>query len=306
MNDIETPEQQPEQPKTGSLTLVYVLAAGLALANAYSIWQIHDMRAEMATIQEATNVELATLRENTAQTAGASQRSVEKLQEELAAARTEAANAAGGAKAAAQRHADTLAKKLAEQQRAQQEQVASQFNEVRENVTATEAKLGSSITEVSGNVTEVRNEVTATKAELDKTINDLKRMNGDMGVMSGLIATNGDELKALKDLGERNYFEFDLVKTKEAQKLGDIRIQLRKTDLKRNKFTVDVYADDKRIEKKDKTMNEPVQFYAGGLRQPYELVVYQVKKNQIVGYLATPKVNATRQGGTPLVAKSAN
>ncbi len=76
--------------------------------------------------------------------------------------------------------------------------------------------------------------------------------------------------------------------------MGDIQVALRKTDLKRNRYTVDVLADDKRVEKKDKDANEPVQFYAAGARQPYELVINQVKKDQVVGYLATPKVTVSR------------
>jgi len=115
-----------------------------------------------------------------------------------------------------------------------------------------------------------------------------------MGVMSGLVATNGKELDALKQLGDRNYFEFNLGKTKAPQKVGDIAVQLKNTDPKKNKFTITVIADDKTVEKKDKNVNEPVQFYVAKARQPYELVVNEVKKNQIVGYLSTPKVQQSR------------
>ena len=82
-----------------------------------------------------------------------------------------------------------------------------------------------------------------------------------MGVQSGLIATNGSELAALKLRGERNYFEFKLGKTKQPQRVGDITLLLKKTDPKKNKYTVEVMADDKLTEKKDRNINEPVQFY---------------------------------------------
>jgi hypothetical protein len=113
-------------------------------------------------------------------------------------------------------------------------------------------------------------------------------------VQSGLIATNAKELAALKALGERNYYEFNLGKTKQPQKVGDVFIQLKRTDPKRNRYTIEILADDKKVEKKDKTVNEPVQFYTSKARQPYEIVVNEVRKDVIVGYLATPKVQASR------------
>jgi hypothetical protein len=79
------------------------------------------------------------------------------------------------------------------------------------------------------------------------------------------------------------------------KKVGDIMLTLKKSDTKRNRFTMDVMADDKHVEKKDKTMNEPVQLYVSGNLQPYEIVINQVKKDEVVGYLATPKVKVARR-----------
>jgi len=118
---------------------------------------------------------------------------------------------------------------------------------------------------------------------------------GDMGVMSGLIATNSKDLGALRELGERNYVEFNLGKGQMQKKIGDVIVTLRKTDPKHNRFTMEVTADDKITEKRDKTINEPVQVYVHNSRQPYEIVVNQVNKDGIVGYLATPKVTLARQ-----------
>jgi hypothetical protein len=112
-----------------------------------------------------------------------------------------------------------------------------------------------------------------------------------MGVMSGLIARNHDDLEDLKRRGERNYFEFTVPKTKTAQRVGPVQIALNKVDQKKSKYTMTVYADDKSIEKKDRTAGEPVQFYVKGSSRmsPYEIVVFDVGKNQITGYLSTPK-----------------
>jgi len=147
---------------------------------------------------------------------------------------------------------------------------------------------------VNSEVSTVKTQVASTRSELDKTIGDLKKVTGDLGVQSGYIATNGKELSALKRLGERNYFEFNLAKAKTPQKVGDITLLLKKTDQKKNKYTVEISADDKKTEKRDKNVNEPVQFYVAKARQPYELVVNEIGKDVIKGYLATPKDQIAR------------
>jgi hypothetical protein len=129
---------------------------------------------------------------------------------------------------------------------------------------------------------------------VDKTAADLQRAAGDMGVMSGLIATNGKEIQQLRAMGDRNIYEFTITKKAGLQRVGDVQIQLTKTDPKHSRYTVAVMADDKLIEKKDKTTNEPVQFYAAaGSRTPYEVVVNEVDKDTIKGYMATPKLLAS-------------
>jgi hypothetical protein len=116
-----------------------------------------------------------------------------------------------------------------------------------------------------------------------------------MGVLSGRIATNGQELTALRALGERNYFEFNVAKSRLPQKVANVQVSVKKTDPKRSRFTLVVLADDKTVEKRDRTINEPVQFYVANSRQPYEIVVNEVTKDRIVGYLATPKVEMARK-----------
>ena len=135
----------------------------------------------------------------------------------------------------------------------------------------------------------VQQEVATTKSTLDQTLADLKSVRGDMGVQSGLIATNSRELNALRELGERKYFEFTVNK-KAPVRVANMTLELKKADTKRNKYNLNVVADDKRVEKKDKTINEPVQLYVGGARQPYEIVVNEVKKDTITGHVAVPKV----------------
>ena len=152
-------------------------------------------------------------------------------------------------------------------------------------------------------VNKLGTDVSGVKNDLDETKSKLERATGDMGVMSGLIARNHEDLEELKRKGDRNYFEFTVQKSKAAQHVGPVAVSLGKTDPKHSKYTITVLADDKSIEKKDKTAGEPVQFYVKGTARysPYELVVFDVTKNQITGYLSTPKSGgaATSASNTP-------
>lgn len=180
--------------------------------------------------------------------------------------------------------AKQLAAAIRKEQRSSDEELRSRIGQVAEESTA---KIGQVSTDVAG----AKSDIEATRKDLEATKSGLQRVMGDAGVMSGLIATNREELEALKRRGERDYFEFDLRKSKQMQRIGPIQAKLNKADVKRSKYTMTVYADDKSIEKKDKTVNEPVQFYTGGKggRALYELVVFEVSKDRAVGYLSTPK-----------------
>jgi hypothetical protein len=283
---------------SGSSNLKTAVLAGAVIAmlaaNVYLYMQIDVLKTEMSKLRESVATEVANLRENSTATTATHRKSLDTLKSELDEARRQAAMNTNRSKADAQKYADQLAKELAAEQKRQEQQVASQFTEVKTEVTKVDSNANAKITEVNGEVVNVKNQVASTKSELDKTIGDLKKVTGDLGVQSGYIATNGKELAALKRFGERNYFEFNLAKTKTPQKIGDITVMLKKTDQKRNKYTVEVYADDKRTEKKDRNINEPVQFYVAKARQPYELVVNEVGKDVVKGYLATPKDQIAR------------
>jgi septal ring factor EnvC (AmiA/AmiB activator) len=149
-----------------------------------------------------------------------------------------------------------------------------------------EEKIGAVATDVTG----AKKDIESTKTDLEATKSKLERASGDMGVMSGLIARNHDDLEDLRRRGERNYYEFTLKKAKAPQRVGPIQLNVNKTDQKKSKYTMTVFVDDRQIEKKDRTAGEPVQFYVGSSRSaPYEIVVFQVGKDQLTGYLSTPK-----------------
>ena len=170
------------------------------------------------------------------------------------------------------------------EQLAEDQKLVDQFNAAQQE---NNQKINAVATEVGG----AKKDIEATRSDLEATKGRLERANGDMGVMSGLIAHNRDDLEELKRRGDRNYYEFKITKGKSAQKVGPVQITLNKVDPKKSKYTVTVFVDDRSIEKRDKTAGEPVQFYVrGGSRMPpFEFVVFEVGKNQITGYLSTPK-----------------
>ncbi len=272
------------------MAILFGAVVVLIAANVYLYLQIDGLKQEMAKNRETMAAEVGRVKETSAVTTAAAQKHLQDLRSELDEARKQASTAVGQAKIDAQKHADEVAARLAQQQKATEAQLKGQISQVEQTASAATTKIG----EVSTEVGAVKTDLSSTKSELDKTIASLKSVSGDLGVQSGLIATNGKELAALKALGERNYFEFNLGKTKQPQRVGDIMLLLKKTDQKKNKYTVEVTADDKKVEKKDKNVNEPVQFYTSKARQPYEIVVNEVKKDVIVGYLATPKVQSGR------------
>jgi len=141
----------------------------------------------------------------------------------------------------------------------------------------------------------VRNDMTATRGDLEVTKAKLEKTIGDLGVQSGLIAHTREDLDQLKRRGDRNYYEFTLAKGKRPTRVSTVSLQLKKTNPKRGKFTLNVTADDWTIEKRDRTLFEPMQFYSGRDRQLYEVVVMSVDKNKVSGYLSTPKQYGSQQ-----------
>jgi chromosome segregation ATPase len=181
-----------------------------------------------------------------------------------------------------------LAERTAELQHQQQvasARLAAQAEEEKKDVTAVAGEVGNVKTDVGG----VKTDVAATKASLEATIAKLQNTIGDLGVQSGLIANTRGDLEALKHKGDRQYYEFALLKGAKPAAFSTVALQLKKTDPKKGKYTLEVTADDKTIEKKDKNQSEPVQFYTGREHMLYELVVWTVDKNKITGYLSTPK-----------------
>jgi len=200
-------------------------------------------------------------------------------------------------------------RKFSEQLRADQErakeQLASTANELATKANATEVaqvrqEASSKLAEVQQSadtkIGSVSGEVTKVAANLDATRADLAASRREISdvrtTLSQQIARNSGELADLRKKGERDFFEFDITKPKKStdmSRVGDILLQLRRTDTKKAKYDVLIQVDDSKLEKKDRTANEPVQFLVGRDKLRYELVVNFVDKDRIRGYLSTPK-----------------
>lgn len=181
-----------------------------------------------------------------------------------------------------------LASRTAELQHQQQvasARSAAQAAELKKSVGDVAGEVGNVKTDVGG----VKTDVAATKASLEATIAKLQSTVGDLNVQSGLIANTRSDLEALKHKGDRQYYEFTLIKGARPQAYSTVALQLKKTDPKHGKYTMNITADDKTIEKKDRNPGEPVQFYTGRDHMLYEMVVWTVDKKKITGYLSTPK-----------------
>jgi chromosome segregation ATPase len=268
----QEPSEKADSPDLGGRTPTWLLAVlvVLALVLGYVAYAQYGAGTELRAQLQQANQKITQLESRAA-----------TLEDDYTnvRAQSDAASKKLGLTAAEIARAKADAKALKEEQ----ERAASLLQEQQ-------TQLGN----LSGEVGVVKTDVAATRDALLQTQGKLDRTIGDLGVQSGLIARSQEEVQELKRRGERDYFEFNIRKSKQYTRVGDVSVRLNKTDTKRQRFTVTLLANDKTIEKKDKTLLEPVQFYLQGTRHLLELVVYEVNKDQIVGYLSTPKELARR------------
>jgi septal ring factor EnvC (AmiA/AmiB activator) len=246
--------------------ILLLLAVIYVAASAYFLFTLRERTDQLGKDQTASNAQIAELSK--------------RMQSAEADSETLATQLGMTKKELAQRSAELQREQSAE--RASQERLAQ---EQKQQLSQVNGEVANVKTDVGG----VKTDVASTKAELAAAEAKLQSTIGDLGVQSGLIATTRSDLEVLKHKGDRNYYEFTLVKGAQPQPVGTVSLQLKKTDPKKGKFTVNVTADDKTIEKKDKNIAEPIQFYTGRDHLLYEMVIWSVDKKQAVGYLSTPK-----------------
>ncbi len=264
-----------ETPRTYSGALLAAIAVALLLGLGGLIWT-YTLNTKLASQQQeladakAQNVKLdAQLRET---------------DERLNVATDELKTSLG----LTQRQLDTRAQELGQREQrveANAARLATAQQQTAQQVTAVSA----SVTDVKTDVGGVKTDVAKTQSDLASAVSQLTSMKGDLSGHSSLIARNAEELEVLKHKGDRNYYEFTLLKGQK-KPVGTVSLELKKADGKKSKYTLVVYSDDKEYEKKDRNLNEPLQFYSGKDPQLFEIVVNSVSaKNTVTGYLSSPK-----------------
>lgn len=267
----ESIEIQPVERRV-SPTAVIAGAVVIVVLFAVALFLIVDLRSRVHTLEEG-------LLRQTAET------KVIEDKLHLTNKNIEAGMEALGAKVGMTQ--EELAKRTADL-KAQQERASARLAAEQQATNKQVASVGSEVSGVKSELGGAKSEIASTRSDLAATQAKLESAIGDLNVHSGLIAKNHDELEFLKHKGDRNYFEFKL-KKKARSPISTVSLELKKADPKKSRFTLNVYADDHTIEKKDRTLGEPLQFYTGRDKQLYEVVIFNVGKDDISGYLSTPK-----------------
>lgn len=254
-----------------------ILLAILAVAGVWIGWNATGRAQET---HQALTADLKTMRQSI-------DREVNTLQQRLAQAESTNTQLQGDLSVVTKRLRITQgdlkkAREQAEQMREESAQQLAAMDTAVKGELATKAS-NDQVKEVSGQVTGVR-------TDLDTTRKDLQMARSELGT---LIARNHDEIDQLRRLGERDYVEFSIEGKNKPQKVGNITVELRGTNPKKNQFNLAMVVADLRVEKRNRTVNEPIFFYTRGTKQPLELVVNQVAKDKVVGYLSIPKVSQT-------------
>jgi hypothetical protein len=245
-----------------------IAAVSYVILSSYYIW---ETRSSLASLAGTQKVAIANLQQRQAATEADLKTSNQALSQQLGITQRGLQAAYAGTTAELRQNQRVLERRLQDQQNEMIGQVTSQVAEVR------------------GELSGAKKEIAATRSDLESTKVKLDRAIGDLTGQSSLIAHTREDLEELKHRGDRNYYEFTLHKGEQPTRLSTVGLQLKKADAKKTKFTLNVIADDRVIEKKDRGAAEPLQFYTGRNRQLYEVVIFTVEKNKVTGYLSTPK-----------------
>ena len=264
--------QIEDAPRSYSGALLGVLAVALVAAIGGLIWS-YTLSGRLA--KQAT--ELADAKQENVKLAAEQRETDARLQ----VATDELSKSLG----LTQKQLDARAQQIIGREQADAKRLSEQQQQTAQQVTAVASDVSTVKTDVGG----VKTDLTKTQGDLATTISQLASVRGDLSNTNSVIARNHDELVALAHRGDRNYYEFTLSKG-QRKPVGTVSMELKKTDQKKSKFTLNIFADDKTYEKKDRNVNEPLQFYSGKDPALFEVVVNNISgKNQISGYLSSPK-----------------
>jgi len=273
MSTLEVEEQIPIRAANieKHRLLRYALLITAATYVIFSSYYICETRSRLVSLTVAQKVAIANLQQRQAATEADLKTSNQTLSQQLGITERGLQAAYAGTTAELRQNQKVFERHMQDQQTAAADQVTFEVADVR--------------TELNG----AKNEIAATRTDLESTKVKLDRAIGDLTGQSSLIARTREDLEELRHRGDRNYYEFTLNKGDRPTQFSTVGLQLKKADAKKSKFTLNVVADDHVIEKKDRGVAEPLQFYTGRNRQLYEVVIFAVEKNRVTGYLSTPK-----------------
>jgi hypothetical protein len=282
LGDKEIPQMSEErqeyspQPSGMPRWLALALAVPVVIS-IWALWSSSNARQATQSAEQSAAAEAKTLRA-----------SVDQLQQQLAVSDEE--------RRAAETQLAAVSDQLHKTQgavgatRKQNKQLQDQITDVETNVSGVKQELA---TKANGSDVEaVGNDVKGVRSDLDAQKQNLQMARSEFGT---LIARNHEEIEQLRRLGLRDYYEFTLSGKGDTQKVGGVTVELRGTNAKKHIFTVNLVVDDMKLEKKNRSINEPIFFYTAGSRQSYELVINRVEKNKAVGYLSAPKTATVAQ-----------
>ena len=261
-----------DAPRTYSGAFLAAIAIALLAAIGSLIWcftlgsRLTTAQAELADAKQQSTQLAAELRETDAR--------VRVATDEL-----------GKSVGLTQKELDERAQAIIQREAADSKRLENAQKQTAQQVNAVSNQVSNVQTDVGG----VKTDLSKTQSDLATTISQLQSVRGDLSSTNSVIARNHDELVLLEHKGDRNYYEFSLQKG-QRKPVGTVSLELKKTDQKRSRFTLDIFADDKVYEKKDRNANEPLQFYSGKEPALFEIVVNNINsRNQVSGYLSAPK-----------------
>ncbi len=270
-----------DAPRTYSGALLAVLGVALLAAIGGLVWcsvlgsRLSTQQTELAEAQQKNDKLAADLRETEARL----QVATDELRKQYGLT---------------QKEFDQRAQAIVQQEEADSKRLENEQKQTAQKVSA----VSSDVSNVKSDVGGVRNDLGKTQTDVTHVMNQLESVRGDLSNTNSVIARNHDELVTLEHRGDRNYYEFTLIKG-QRKAVGTVSLELKKVNYKKNLFTLMVYSNDKAVLKKDRGLDEPLQFYSGKSPALFEVVVNAINsKKQVSGYLSVPKsapVPATAQ-----------
>ncbi len=281
MNHEQPNFEVPSSPKRKTVAGVVALLC-LLVGNFYLYSKVNRAEVNAHTLKLTLEEKLARIEKNSNYQLGNAQQEIQHLRASLDEARSEASKKA---KSEARRQTDRLSKNIAGQQRTAKEAVMGEMRTLGDKTFETAGKVEG----IEGELGGVKSELAGTVERLESTDRVLNDTKAHMRSIGDWVAGNASEIDKLREKGSRQLVRFQLSRSEEMRRVGDVRMRLRKTDPKRNKYTVEILADDKKMVKKGLYANEPVQFYVADCTEPYEIVMTAVKKDHVMGFLSRPK-----------------